>query len=282
MQFRVLAAVAAHGSFSKAAAALGQSQPAVSKTVKLLEAAFGGPLLVRAAGGVVPTGLGEDVLAHARVAIREFDQLRQMAAESGGRLAGSLRIAAPPSLCTWPLPAMLGAFRKRQPHVAVKLFEGDPDEVVSWLGSRMVDAALFTAPVADWQWTELIREPFVAVVAADSPLAAAPLSLAQLAAEPMIVSSCGIERILRAAFERADLAFASSYQTRSYSTVFAMIGEGLGIALLPRSVAERAPPGLRSVPVTDGPTRRIGLLLPPVPGRAARAFADHARAIPPA
>ncbi len=57
--------VARRRSFSRAAAALSLTQPAVSQQVAALERAIGVPLLVRGPGGPVPTEAGELLLAHA-------------------------------------------------------------------------------------------------------------------------------------------------------------------------------------------------------------------------
>ncbi|WP_066826428.1 LysR family transcriptional regulator [Sphingomonas mali] len=276
-QFRVLVAVAEHRSFSRAASELRQTQPAVSKTIRLLEQAFGGPLLVRGADGVTATALGDDVLCHARSALREFDALRQMASDHGGAVKGAIKIGAPPSLVNWPLPRILGALRKRHPEVHVRLFEGESGELTSWLGEHIVHVALATAPVEGWDWTALAEEPFMLLVRRDE--AAGARALADIAGLPLIVSSCGIDRMLVREFEKHDLACAVTHRSRSYSTIYAMVEEGLGVSILPRSLALQAPPQLAAVPILGAPQRTIGILTPPVQTRVIRAFAAEATAV---
>ena len=69
---RALAAVARHGSFSRAAAELRLTQPAVSMQVKQLETRVGLPLLERVGKRAMPTRAGELMLAHAARAFLEL------------------------------------------------------------------------------------------------------------------------------------------------------------------------------------------------------------------
>lgn len=268
---RTLVAVAEHRSFSRAAIALGQGQPTVSRTIRQLERNLGGALLTRGADGAVPTALGEEALRHARIALRELDALRDLAADAGAEPPpGPLRVAVPPSLATWPMPLIFGAMRRRYPQVRVRLFEGPPEDLRTWLETHMVDAALHTVPAEGWQWHPFAREPFDAVLPGRT--APASIGLKEMAGLPLILSDCGIEVPLRTAFAAQSLGMEVLLRTRSYTTIFAMIEEGLGVTLLPRSLARGAPPSLAHVPVEDGPVRQIGLLLPEAPGRRLVAF----------
>ena len=276
-QFRTLVAVAEHRSFSRAASELRQTQPAVSKTIRLLEQAFGAPLLVRGADGVSATALGDEVLGHARAALGAFETLRQMASDHGGAVKGTIKIGAPSSLVNWPLPRILSALRKRHPDVHVRLFEGEPAELSSWLVERIVHVALTTAPVEGWSWTALAEEPFMLLVRKVDATAARALD--DIAGLPLIVSSCGIDRMLIREFERRALRCTISHRSRSYSTIFAMVEEGLGVSILPRSIAMQAPPQLAAVAILGAPQRTIGILTPHLPSRAIGAFAAEATAV---
>jgi len=276
-QFRVLVAVAEHRSFSRAANELRQTQPAVSKTIRLLEQAFGAPLLVRGMDGVTATALGDEVLLHARSALREFDALRQMASDCGSAIKGTIKIGAPPSLVNWPLPKILGALRKRHPDIHVRLFEGEPNELSSWLSERIVHVALTTSPAEGWSWTALTEEPFMLLVRRTD--AGSARSLEDLARLPLIVSSCGIDRMLAREFEKRGLTCTVMHKSRSYSTIFAMVEEGLGVSILPRSIALQAPPQLAAVTIIGAPRRTVGMLTPELPSRAIMAFAAEATAV---
>jgi DNA-binding transcriptional LysR family regulator len=88
---RIIQAVATAGSVTKAAAALGQAQPAVSAQLRRIERGLGGELFERGRNGVSPTPLGELVLARARVLLPAVQEPH----EEVVRLAASHRSRAP-------------------------------------------------------------------------------------------------------------------------------------------------------------------------------------------
>src|SRR5262245_56219186 len=78
---RMLCAVADAGSISKAAAALGISQPALTAQLRRIEVLVGGDLFARARSGVHPTDLGESVLGAARAVLADMDFLLSLVAD---------------------------------------------------------------------------------------------------------------------------------------------------------------------------------------------------------
>lgn len=72
---RVVCAIAEFGSLTKAAAALGMSQPALTRQVQRMERALGGPLFSRDGAGSTPTALGNYVLSRARAVLPALDEL---------------------------------------------------------------------------------------------------------------------------------------------------------------------------------------------------------------
>ncbi len=103
---RTFVAVHRAGSFTRAAALLGLSQPAVTSQIRTLERQLGRPLFHRRARGVTPTAVGDE-LAHK--AAPHLDALLEIT-EAGRETAGALRtlhVAGPPEfLCLRVLPAL--------------------------------------------------------------------------------------------------------------------------------------------------------------------------------
>src|SRR5947209_18756064 len=84
-QARALDAVVRHGSFSRAAAELGLTQPAVSMQVRQLAPALGLPLVERMGKRAFATRAGELLLEHSARAVRELETAVQMLQRLRGR-----------------------------------------------------------------------------------------------------------------------------------------------------------------------------------------------------
>src|ERR1700754_642499 len=82
------------GSFSAAARCLNVGQPAVSKSIALLERRLDVRLLVRSTRGLTPTEAGASFYERARRAIEEADEAEFAARGAGADLAGRLRVSA--------------------------------------------------------------------------------------------------------------------------------------------------------------------------------------------
>jgi DNA-binding transcriptional LysR family regulator len=91
---RTFVALADTRSFTRAAQALGVTQPAVSAQMKRLQSMLGGELLDKSAPGVKLTPKGETVIAHARRLLALNDQILELA--TGGAASGRLRVGFPP------------------------------------------------------------------------------------------------------------------------------------------------------------------------------------------
>ena len=100
--------------FTKAAQALGVTQPAVSAQIKRLQGLLGAELLDKSAPGVVPTERGRAIADCARRLLAINDQIIELAAVRGTTVP--LRIGIPGDFSGALLPAALAEFRRRSPH----------------------------------------------------------------------------------------------------------------------------------------------------------------------
>ncbi|MGW1953559.1 LysR family transcriptional regulator [Streptomyces sp. NPDC001920] len=133
------------GSFTRAAALLGLSQPAVTSQIRTLERQLGRPLFLRQARGVTPTTIGDE-LAHK--AAPHLDALVEIA-ETGLDDESSLRslhLAGPPEFTAErALPALTELTSEEGPHFALRASFGNAEEVLEGLAAGHHDLAISTA-----------------------------------------------------------------------------------------------------------------------------------------
>jgi DNA-binding transcriptional LysR family regulator len=140
-QLRYLVAVAEEGGFTRAAAREHVAQPGISAQVARLERELGHVLFDRSARGVRLTPAGEAVLPHARAALAAVTAVRDTADELAGLLRGRVAVGVVRGGGVVDLPALLGAFHRSHPGVAIRLVEAATDALVDGLRSGDLDLA---------------------------------------------------------------------------------------------------------------------------------------------
>lgn len=134
------------GSFTGAARQLGVGQPAVSKTVALLEERLQVRLLVRSTHGLAPTDAGVRFYERARDAIREIDEAELEARGAGAGLSGRLRVCAATTFARLMIVPRLPEFLAAHPSLDIDVIL---DDRVIDLVSEGVDIALRMGTLAD-------------------------------------------------------------------------------------------------------------------------------------
>ncbi|MGW1722631.1 LysR family transcriptional regulator [Streptomyces sp. NPDC002306] len=133
------------GSFTRAAALLGLSQPAVTSQIRTLERQVGRPLFLRQARGVTPTTVGDE-LAHK--AAPHLDALVEIA-ETGLDDESSLRtlhLAGPPEFTAErALPALTALTGDDGQRLALRASFGNTEEILEGLAAGHHDLAITTA-----------------------------------------------------------------------------------------------------------------------------------------
>src|SRR6478736_3348512 len=149
-QLSYVVAVADHGGFTSAAAALGVSQPSLSQGVRALENEVGTELFVRAGRTVHLTPAGEAILGLARQAVRDLDTARAAVDAVRGLEAGRLDLVTLPTLASDPIAELIGGFRRLHPGVLVRMLEPDDASAVAELvRSGACEIGACDLPVAD-------------------------------------------------------------------------------------------------------------------------------------
>ena len=233
---RALAAVARHGSFSRAAAELRLTQPAVSMQVRQLEDRVGSPLLERVGKRATPTRAGELLLAHAARAFLELEAGVEQVRRLRGIVAGRLRLGTSASVSIYLLPPLLRRFRTRYPETELQIVTGNASEIVTAVAANELDLGVVSLPVRS---RELMVTPFYR----DELVAIAPpgrqwrgrrtIGPHDLAREPLILFERGatLRRVIDTWFQRGGAAPARVMEMGNTEAIKKLIQAGLGLSV---------------------------------------------------
>ena len=117
-------AIYKHRSFGRAAAELHLTQPALTKSIQLLEDELGVKLFERTASGVVPTIYGEALSLHAKVIEAEIKNAAREIATLSGAIRGELTIGVTPSVAADLVPRAFLKLQKERPGIKLNILEG--------------------------------------------------------------------------------------------------------------------------------------------------------------
>lgn len=287
-QLEAFVRVAGTSNFRAAAQHLHVSQPALSRTIKVVEHAIGARLFDRDTRHVALTPTGRELLP---IAQRILDNVNSSLSELGQFLdgrSGHVTVASLPSAGVGLLPGAIAAFRGHYPGVQFALMEGPAEVLRAAVNDGAADFAISVRPAAEQslKFEHLVDDPFVLLCRRDDPLAArAAVTWSALAGRPFIASSVrsSIRPITDAAFLQRGLSVVPVLECPSVASSGALVAAGMGITALPRLALDLIKPDAQLVVVplqrpsvarSIGLVTRIGRSLSP----ASRAFMDAVRA----
>ncbi|WP_328969594.1 LysR family transcriptional regulator [Streptomyces sp. NBC_00239] len=259
---RTFVAVHRAGSFTRAAALLGLSQPAVTSQIRTLERRLGRPLFVRRARGVTPTAVGDE-LAHK--AAPHLDALLEITETEWDPDAGlrTLHLAGPPEFLTLRvLPALTPLIARGQ--MLRTALPGDAQDALAGLAAGHHDLVVTTArPRGGLFSTEVLCDEEHVLVAAPNWASlvdraalrdTGPDALAGVPVVEVHESLPLVSRYWAEVFDTPPVVTASAV-VPDLRAVLEYTAAGGGLAVLPRYLCEEA---LRT-------GRVVALLDPPVP-----------------
>jgi len=252
---RLFIRVVETGSFSKASADLGITQPTATKHVAALEARLKARLFHRSTRGVTPTEVGALYYDKCKLILREMDDADNVATLMQSRLQGTLRINASVAFGRRVVTPLVLRFMQQHPGLQVDL--GFEDRYVN-LVEQGVDLAIRMGRLADSSLGArfLGLNPWV-LVAARSYLSAAgtPKRPADLAGHAALIYST-VQGDDRWHFTGADgsthpVAVKGPMRSNNLSALLAAARAGMGLAVLPRYVAHESLHGGHLAPLLE-------------------------------
>ena len=282
-------AIVDEGGLTRAARAQHIAQPSLSQSLGALERELGARLFDRAGRGLRLTAAGHALIGPARQALRSMQEVRSAVGEVSALLAGTLEIAALPTLAVDPLADLIGRFRVEHPGVAVSMREAESAAGMSALvrdGGCELGLTHLPLPQQGLTTVELGVQELLFVLPASIDLgggrSSKAISPAALAKIPLIVSPPGTSTrmLLDQAMEAAGVVPNVAVETDAREAIVPLVLAGAGGALLPAPLAlEAERRGALVRAARPRIARRIGLVRREGPlSPAARAFAALAGA----
>jgi len=246
LSLRIVRAIAEHGTISKAARALGYSQPALSQHLTRAQSRIGLALIVRSGRGVRLTEAGRALASHAVTILNAVDAASAELAELAGLSSGTVRIAAFPTASSTVIPRLIRQLRQQHPNLTVNYVEAEPPQALQLLRDGTADVAITFSYPGDRADPHLSRdgahttvplftEPVVLVLPDSHPLASADrVSLGDLANDAWIAGCALCRGHLLALCEVEGFAPEIELETDNALAVLNFVSRGLGVALLPQ------------------------------------------------
>jgi DNA-binding transcriptional LysR family regulator len=242
-QLECFVAVAEERHFTRAARRLNMGQSGLSQTIRMLEDELEGPLLLRSTRRVDLTPAGGVLLKEATRVLAVAREARLAVSQVHGLTRGQLRIGSIESLAPFvDLPASLGRFRERFPRIDVQLLLDGAAPLLDEVNEGRLDLA-FTQPGetgAGMTTRMLACEDMVVVCSPNHPLADGPSShMAGLLSETFVdlKPDWGMRRLLDRSFGVLSAMRTTAFEVNGVATLLDLVAQGLGIALVPESIA---------------------------------------------
>ena len=289
-QLAAFCAVVERESFSRAAASLGVTQPAVSQQVRTLEKRLGSQLLDRSGRRVVPTDAGIRLYRGAqRLLAMEEQLLAEVSSPAHGPLTGTLEIGASTGPAAIVMPLLLCEFQQANPSLDVRLAVFDTQTVVSLVAERELELGIVGAARSrrSVEFEPFFSDDVILVCPPGHPQARKTIAVEALMELPLVLmqEGAGVRQLLEDELRRrgrrlrdlrVDLVLGLQESVRS------AVQAGFGATFISRRAveAELAAGTLAEIRVKDLDLERqisIARAAGRVPSRAAEAFVAFAR-----
>ena len=172
VQYQYIVAVDEERHFALAAEKCFVTQPTLSMQIQKLEDQLGVMIFDRSKHPVLPTDIGQQIIAQARIILHENSQLQSIIDKEKEIVAGTLKVGIIPTLSPYLLPLFLTSFIEKYPDIHLVVQELITEEIVKKLQSDQLDAGIFVTPsgVDGLQEKVLFYEKFAAYLGQDHPL----------------------------------------------------------------------------------------------------------------
>lgn len=268
-----------------AAARLRMAQPTLSRMLSRLERRLGTPLFDRRGRRIEVNQAGRELAAHLRRADAEIAAGEAAVAGYAATSPTPIRLGFLHSFGTWLVPALIRQQHEQLPGVRFELTQGAADSIANGVQLGQLDVGIVSPrpTIPGLAWRRLLRQRLRLAVPTSHRLARRDtVRLETLVDEAFLSMSAGfgMRAILEDLCAAAGFAPQIAVECQELTTVAALVGAGLGIAVLPVEEVPVLPAGVSLVNIADADAvRDIGIVWQPHPTEQTRDFIGLAGAV---
>ena len=262
IKYRAFVKTAEYGSMTKAARALGYSQPGISHMIDDLEKEAGFPLLNRSRKAITLTEVGEKVLFYCYQIIQNEDALQQTLTAINGKMEGCLRISAVNSMMVHFLPGLVKEYSEIYPNIRVEIFENSYQDTPEILKSGKIDICLMSDNVPKgYHFHELFEDKIMVLMPSNHPLAENDkIELSQLNGFNMIMPKEPWCEVTRQIIEGKTVFPNAKHATTSDVAAMALCKNNQGLYITSELHLQMMPEGLVAKEFKEKYSRKMGLI----------------------
>ena len=171
-QLEYIVAVDTYKSFVLAAEKCFVTQPTLSMQVQKLEDMLGVKIFDRTRQPIVPTEVGMEIIAQARIMLGESYKIKEIVTDRQKELTGELKVGIIPTIAPYLLPRIIARFVEEYPQVKLVVWEQNTENIIQQLKLGTIDCGILSTPLHESSLTEIpvFYENFVAYASKSSKL----------------------------------------------------------------------------------------------------------------
>jgi LysR family transcriptional activator of glutamate synthase operon len=268
-QLRCFTVAARELHFTRAARELHIAQPALSQQIAQLERELGVRLFDRTRRSVRLTAAGESLRVRAEHILAEVERAEAEMDAFAGVVRGRVRIGLLASIGAFRLPDSVTRFHDRYPHVELLFHEDVTEQLAGLLAEAKLDLVIVhvteTSLPPGLAHPEVLTEPLlteelVVIVPPDHAWnSRTGVSVAELGNEPFVAfkTGSGLRRILHRLTADAPITPRIVAESGDLGTIRGLVAAGLGLSIVPQSVAEAPGPPVTPLSLVPAASRTV-------------------------
>ena len=256
--------------FGRAAQKLSMTQPPLSTAIRQLEEDINVSLFYRDNKRVRLTPAGNAFLSEAQAILERMERACDIARGAAEGLLGRLDVGFTSSMLYRDLPQVVMAFAEQHPRMEVILHELSTTEQIDGLKRGQLQAGFINikepaSVTSGLRCLSLREDQLVCCLPSNHPLADKDgVNLKQLEDEPFVmfareVAPTNHDNVI-STLHRAGVHLKTRHAARQWLTVVAMVGAGMGVALVPASMSNSRISGTTFVPIKGQKTTAAAML----------------------